>query len=73
MGNPAGVGRDFEALEKRRMEAVRLLEKGEQSRIAERTMRFTSPFRSVLIVFHPREAPGISSYTFLTVRQCGKR
>ena len=28
MGNPAGVKRDFEALEKRRMQAARLLEKG---------------------------------------------
>src|SRR5512143_924686 len=28
MGNPAGVRRDFEALEQRRMEAARLLEKG---------------------------------------------
>jgi transposase len=38
MGNPAGVARDFEALEKRRMDAVRLLEKGElnQSEIARR-------------------------------------
>jgi transposase len=38
MGNPAGVARDFEALEKRRMEAVRLLEKGDlnQSEIARR-------------------------------------
>ena len=36
MGNPAGVARDFEALEKRRMDAVRLLEKNElnQSEIA---------------------------------------
>ena len=29
MGNPAGEARDFEALEKRRMKAVRLLEKGD--------------------------------------------
>ena len=38
MGNPAGVARDFEALEKRRMKAVRLLEKGDlnQSEIAGR-------------------------------------
>ena len=38
MGNPAGVARDFEALEKRRMKAVRLLEKGDlnQSEIARR-------------------------------------
>jgi len=28
MGNPAGVKRDFQALERRRMEAARLLEKG---------------------------------------------
>lgn len=28
MGNPAGVRRDFDALEKRRMEAARLLKKG---------------------------------------------
>ncbi len=28
MGNPAGVKRDFDALEKRRMQAARLLEKG---------------------------------------------
>jgi transposase len=28
MGNPAGVKRDFESLEKRRMQAARLLEKG---------------------------------------------
>jgi transposase len=28
MGNPAGVRRDFDALEQRRMEAARLLEKG---------------------------------------------
>ena len=28
MGNPAGVRRDFEALEKRRFEAMRLLEEG---------------------------------------------
>ena len=38
MGNPAGVARDFDALEKRRMKAVRLLEKGDlnQSEIAVR-------------------------------------
>jgi len=38
MGNPAGVARDFEALEKRRMKAVRLLEMAElsQSEIARR-------------------------------------
>lgn len=32
MGNPAGVRRDFEALEKRRMEAVRLVEKRDLNR-----------------------------------------
>src|SRR6266568_3725128 len=37
MGNPAGVRRDFEALEERRMEAARLLEKGySQSEVARR-------------------------------------
>ena len=37
MGNPAGVRRDFEALEQRRMEAARLLEKGySQSQVARR-------------------------------------
>lgn len=37
MGNPAGVRRDFEALEQRRMEAARLLEKGySQSEVARR-------------------------------------
>jgi putative transposase len=37
MGNPAGVRRDFEALEQRRMEAARLLEKGySHSEIARR-------------------------------------
>jgi transposase len=38
MGNPAGVKRDFNALEKRRMEAIRLLEKGglNQSEVARR-------------------------------------
>ena len=38
MGNPAGVKRDFEALEKRRMKAIRLLEKGDlnQSEVARR-------------------------------------
>lgn len=38
MGNQAGVKRDFEALEKRRVEAVRLLGKGDlnQSEIARR-------------------------------------
>ena len=35
MGNPAGVARDFEALEKRRFEAMRLFERGlKQSEIA---------------------------------------
>ena len=35
MGNPAGVRRDFEALEQRRMEAARLLEQGySQSEVA---------------------------------------
>ena len=35
MGNPAGVRRDFEALERRRMRAARLLEKGySQSEVA---------------------------------------
>jgi transposase len=35
MGNPAGVRRDFDALEKRRFEAIRLFERGEnQSAIA---------------------------------------
>jgi transposase len=37
MGNPAGVRRDFEALEQRRMEAARLLQKGySQSEVARR-------------------------------------
>ncbi len=37
MGNPAGVRRDFEALEQRRMEAARLLAKGySQSEVARR-------------------------------------
>ena len=38
MGNPAGVKRDFEALEKRRMKAVGLVEKGDlnQSEVAHR-------------------------------------
>jgi transposase len=37
MGNPAGVRRDFEALEQRRMEAARLLQKGHsQSEVARR-------------------------------------
>lgn len=38
MGNPAGVKRDFEALEKRRIEAIRLLEKSDlnQSEVAGR-------------------------------------
>jgi transposase len=37
MGNPAGVRRDFEALEKRRFQAIRLLEKGlNQSEVARR-------------------------------------
>jgi transposase len=38
MGNPAGVRRDFKALEERRMEAIRLLEKGDlnQSEVARR-------------------------------------
>ncbi len=35
MGNPAGVRRDFDALEKRRFQAIRLFERGEnQSAIA---------------------------------------
>jgi transposase len=35
MGNPAGVRRDFDALEKRRFQAIRMLERGEnQSAIA---------------------------------------
>jgi transposase len=35
MGNPAGVRRDFDALEKRRFEGIRLLERGlKQSEIA---------------------------------------
>jgi putative transposase len=37
MGNPAGVRRDFEALEQRRMEAARLLKQGySQSEVARR-------------------------------------
>jgi len=38
MGNPAGVKRDFDALEKRRMEAIRLLQKSDlnQSEVARR-------------------------------------
>jgi transposase-like protein len=38
MGNPAGVKRDFEALEKRRRRAISLLEKGDlnQSEVARR-------------------------------------
>ena len=37
MGNPAGVRRDFQALERRRMQAARLLEKGyRQSEVARR-------------------------------------
>jgi transposase len=35
MGNPAGVSRDFEALEKRRFQAIQLWERGQkQSEIA---------------------------------------
>ena len=35
MGNPAGVRRDFDALEKRRFQAIRLFEQGQnQSKIA---------------------------------------
>ena len=37
MGNPAGVRRDFEALEGRRMEAAKLLKQGvSQSEVARR-------------------------------------
>ena len=38
MGNPAGVKRDFEALEKRRLKAISLLEKSDwnQSEVARR-------------------------------------
>jgi transposase-like protein len=38
MGNPAGVKRDFEALEKRRLKAISLLEKSDwnQSELARR-------------------------------------
>jgi transposase len=37
MGNPAGVRRDFEALEKRRFQAIRLLDEGlNQSEVAQR-------------------------------------
>ena len=37
MGNPAGVRRDFEALERRRFQAIRLLDKGlNQSEVARR-------------------------------------
>jgi transposase len=37
MGNPAGVARDFEALEKRRFEAIQMLERGmRQAEIARR-------------------------------------
>ena len=37
MGNPAGVRRDFEALEQRRLEALRLLRQGlNQSEVARR-------------------------------------
>jgi transposase len=37
MGNPAGIRRDFEALEQRRMEAARLLKQGyRQSEVAQR-------------------------------------
>jgi transposase len=38
MGNPAGVKRDFDALEKRRLDAIRLLEKSDlnQSEVARR-------------------------------------
>ncbi len=40
MGNPAGVKRDFNGLERRRMEAVRLLEKGNlnQAEVARRLL-----------------------------------
>lgn len=55
MGNPAGVKRDFGALEKRRLEAVRLLEKSDlnQSEVARRlrvcrqtVSRWTEEFRA---------------------------
>src|SRR6202171_4078542 len=37
MGNPAGVPRDFEALEKRRFQAIQMLERGlRQAEIARR-------------------------------------
>jgi transposase len=37
MGNPAGVRRDFDALEKRRFEAIRLVEQGlNQLKVARR-------------------------------------
>jgi transposase len=55
MGNPAGVKRDFGALEKRRLEAVRVLEKSDlnQSEVARRlrvcrqtVSRWTEVFRA---------------------------
>jgi len=55
MGNPAGVRRDFEALEKRRMEAIRLWQRNElnQSEVAHRlrvcrqtVSRWVDEFRS---------------------------
>ena len=37
MGNPAGVPRDFDALEKRRFQAIQMLERGlQQAEIARR-------------------------------------
>jgi len=39
MGNPAGVRRDFDSLEKRRFEAIRLYERGENQSVIARQFR----------------------------------
>jgi hypothetical protein len=46
MGNPAGVPRDFEALEKRRFQAMQMLERGlRQAEIARLSMNPGRPSR----------------------------
>jgi transposase len=80
MGDPAGVRRDFEALEKRRFQAIRLLDKGlNQSEIARRVKvvrqtvaRWVSQYRQQGAESLKRAGRAVALH-FKTVMTCASR
>src|SRR4029434_4114271 len=59
MGNPAGVPRDFEALEKRRFQAIQMLERGLRQAEIARQLRVVP--QTVALWMHDYRTPGNSA------------